>query len=424
MLQAQTRLWPYVPAEVVAEYRELVRTAGTFHDAEVGYLAYALRERCRPGPGQLRIEASVLCWILGVMPESDLLCGTDVLPSERVFRLVVGRSVTALPVDPLLQAVWGLVTARGVIDAYQHRRLLPIVTGSYRPFLLSTERGPSGAPLHQEFARFLLDWRSGADVGPAARRLRAHLAPLYERIGDVAGPTHALLFGTLVVAQLASGGDASVRAARRPASTDMYFLAQVNGMAATSPRQRDDRERLTFGRVDAPTWYALDWALQDLQPAASSRRRGREFARTAVRSLEELERVRAAGILHWMLVTPPLLTEEEADRLGDLLEREDELIQRLKAAYFAAIWDRLPHHTRKWQVVDGGPDSADTSAAMRVYESTLAELIRLAGQMRAASPRYAARRGVYQATMDQLVTALAAHAGPAPAKRSRRRTAP
>jgi hypothetical protein len=404
-------------AEAIARYRTLGRRIEERYETSVGNLADDLRESLRGDEPSFRADLGAILWTLGLVPESRVFEAgrpTSVVPSRRLCRLIVWRSLGVLQIDPLVQYLWLGLKDRPPFNIRDHESLFYQINLLYSGSLLD-----SGfeVPTSRVYAETLVGWFRGS--------LSLEQAEEYLSRFEVAqGLFPEIDWSVYVRMELLAHMVAS------PLGILPRKLKTRDGMRQRRYALVDLSRRVTVRTVTHPEWPALHTRMsgplftlianelstfgQDTRPV--------DFTPEAL--MTALEELRASGLSYWLHVTPPTPTTQEAQRAASELAREGALLDRLRGAYFMMLYPLLPMHFRRFtHLLSGGaPIDPDPEVGRQHYQELRDELAGLYKKMHRLAPEYTAKRLRATAGLSDLVRALGSHAHSRQPERAKRST--
>jgi hypothetical protein len=409
LMAAKYVLWDPQIQTALQEYRKLRGRIQRRYDGAVANLVDDLRESCRPGAHDFRAEIGAILWSLGQIPESRFFrsdADPGFLPSRRLCRTIVERSLDCMAVDPLVQYVWLELKDRLPFNIRDHRALFGRVNQNYHQLLLD-DYGP--VTPSRIYAQTLIAWFRG-DIGGAQ-------AAEYSAAHD--------LVRTLF-----------------PSSVDWVTFLRFDGLAFLLTKQFDGFPPGMTEERQRDYWYHLCDLAADVRRNANlhpewPRIHGRsglgpfwaieaEFQATDGEATDEdgrldrllagLEGIRASGLSYWLKRARPLPPPVIPDALGPMLDREDELLGYLRGSYFLTLHPMLPRHYARYGMQledmlaatrDGKVDAKlDPEVGRRQFKELTAELQALYEAMRPLAPTYAAKRLDATADRARLLAAI------------------
>jgi hypothetical protein len=374
--------------EGIASYRTLAGTVARRFEQAVDNLA---DELLRSDLGTLQLA---LLWTLGFVPECESLRRTGEAPARPMVRTLIRLSLDRIPHDPLTQYVWLEMKDRPSFDLRGHHNVFCVINRRYHQYPPDDDWPvePSRA-----YVETLVRWFDGSlEIDDVAIYL--DLMDMVRGFEDIRGQY---------------GGTSDWSVYLRMISL-AYLLATEHGLLAGDPQRMMGSWRGLLDQVvRTRSWHHLNPHRADLEgtlnyPLFHVVEHGEDRAEV----LHDMERYRAAAMAFPLAAVPPLPREPVDEAL---LEREQELLGWLRAAFFLVNFGQLPAHFRRFAVETGSYDEEaghrlDLETARSDYLEVERLLIELYEEMSTLAPEYAARRRDPASTVNTIIAALGEHA--------------
>jgi len=391
-------------------------------------LAEDMRNSCDANGPNLRAEFGALLWTLGLIPHSLSYQSRQTpagLPSRRLAREIVRRSMHRMRHDRLLQYVWLELKTNDSIQIRSHEELFAIINNRFPDDRLCTH----------------LEWLIGEEPG----RLYARALTGWFRgtLGAEEKDHYIQLVGEIALRRWPE--DLSLTVLR------MYYLAMFLGRrcgwpAGFSTDEAEDfrlmhrwlemaavqRRSLTLYPELPDPQTSLNLCLNEILELILTNP-GEGTGITVARAWDVLEAFRSSALEYWMTVTPPSYPDQELNILGKHFEREEDrlswiagvdemlfqeeqLISWLRGAYFLILSESLPKHFKRyateqsvfWAHRKRGP-ALDPEVGRSEYGEIKRRLHTLWERMAEAVPEYARQRAQSHANWPDLVSAIKLH---------------
>jgi hypothetical protein len=413
--------------EAIVRCRHLARECSVGFERCVRDLADDLRSQCGTDAPGVRSEFAAMLWTLGLVPQSLVFhsmgaCG--VLPTRRVAKEIVRRSMACMRHDRLLQYVWLELKDNESFPLRTHEELFGIINNTFADdeayTLLELLLGEAPGRV---YARTLIAWFRGT-LGAADRdryiRLVASIAAQHWP------EEHRFTLLRMLYLGLFLG-----RRAGWPEGFKADEAEDLGVMREWLVRAQAERRGLTrFPELPDPgtamTLSLHEVLEQELRPQVDA-------AGEIERAWDVLEGFRGSALEYWMCVTPPAFPDAEmesagrrfaaevdrlswAGRVDNLLFQEEERIAWLRGAYFAILYDSLPQHFRRYAAEQrvfrkhqGTGLQLNPTTGRKEYQEIHRQLRALYDQLAEVVPQYTRARTQSHVTWADVVEAAERH---------------
>lgn len=411
--------------------RRLAHECSVAFERLVRDLAEDMREGCGTDVPNLQAEFGALLWTLGLIPQGLAYHSSQApagLPSRRLARAIVRRSMHRMRHDRLLQYVWLELKNNVSIQIRSHEELFAIINNQFPddPFYTHLEVVIGDQP-GRLYARALIGWFRGT----LGAEEKDRYIQLVGEIGSMRWSFEDLLF---TLPRMYYLGIFLGRRCGWPAGFSANESENFRLMHRWVEWAAQHRRRLTlFPDVPDPQ-TSLNLSLNETLELELTKP-GEGADSPVERAWDVLECFRGSALEYWMTVTPPSYPDQELRIIGKRFEREEDRIswtggvaemlfeeeQRidwLRGAYFLILSESLPKHFQRWATADhnaflahrekGGP-VLDPETGRSEYEEIKRQLRTLWERMAEAVPEYAQQRTQSHASWTDVVRAAKAH---------------
>ncbi|MCC6860783.1 MAG: hypothetical protein IT158_19605 [Bryobacterales bacterium] len=391
-------------------------------------LADDLREACAASAPNVRAEFGAILWTLGLIPQSlsyDSRQPSSGLPSRRLAREIVRRSMHRMRHDRLLQYVWLELKNNEGIPIRSHQGLFAIINNQFPDDQLYTQLEILiGNQPGQSYARALAGWFRGT----LGAEEKDRYIQLVSEIASMTWPDDLLhtlprMYYLAMFLGRRSGWPPGFSA---DDSEDFRLMRGWVGVAA------DRRRRLAFLPELPDPQTVLNLSLHEILELELTKR-GDGADSPAARAWDMLEDFRGSALEYWMSVTPPAYPDREMNLVGKRFEREEDRLswsggidrmlfeeeQRmawLRGAYFLILSESLPEHFQRYAADSSNFYSRREKGPVLDPETGRKEYFEIRGQLRALYerlapelPEYSRQRTQTHASWTDVVAAANAH---------------
>lgn len=391
-------------------------------------LADDLREACDAGEPNARAEFGAMLWTLGLIPHSlsyDSRRPAGGLPSRRLARDIVRRSMHRMRHDRLLQYVWLELKNNARIRIRSHQELFAIINNQFPDDQLYTQLELLiGDRPGRLYARALIGWfrgTLGAEEKDRYIRLVCQIASM-TWTGDLLHTLPRMYYLAMFLARR-SGWPPEY------SSDDAEDFRLIRGWLGEAANRR--RGLALLPELPDPQ-TALDFPLHEILELELTKA-GDGADSPAARAWEVLESFRGSALEYWMAVTPPPYPEREIDRIGkrfnreedrlswsggvdEMLSKEEQWLAWLRGAYFLILSQSLPEHFQRYAAESAdfysmrakGP-VLEPEAGRKEYVEIKRQLRALYERLAAELPEYSRQRTQTHASWTDVVAAANAH---------------
>jgi hypothetical protein len=393
-------------AEALVRYRTLGRRIAERYETAVHNLADELRESTRGEAPNFRADVGAIFWTLGLVPESRCFAAgrpatvAAVVPSRRLCRLIVWRSLDVLRVDPLVQYLWLGLKDRPPLDIRSHRSLFFQINVQY-PAPLLDQGFP--VPTSRVYAETLTAWFRGDLHRDQAEEYLERFGLAQELFPEVDWSGYVRM--ELLAQMVGRDSGRLPRRLRNPAALRKRRYALVDMARSVTARATLHPEwPALHTRMNAPVFSLIEDEL------SGERLRSAEFSPAQL--IAAVEALRAAGLSFWLHITPPAPGAGEAAKVAPSLSRESELLDQLRGAYFMMLYPSLPRRFRRYTYALGERDPIEPNPELgrRRFQELREELTTLYRKMRRGAPSYVDKRREPVAGLPELLAAIGSHA--------------
>jgi hypothetical protein len=401
----------------IGRYRRIVQTIAAQEDMAIASLADELREACRSGANSTRSLVAALLWSFGLIPECWALQANPTPPSRRLLRRLIQGSLQLTRDDPLIQYIWLEIKDDAGINLRVHESLLAVFNHRWGQWWIDDEYPMLG--LNAEPSRLYARTLTALLGGKLKEADAVEYLEAYDLIVDCRlrlPPNGFVLHRLHMLRHLICERfgyyrpEFTVEQHVRVLKEEIEGIGLKRAHAARQPECPD-----VLGRFSHASFELIECCLADnAQPDRSERDR-------CMLVLETLERLRTGALAYWLQVNPPLLPVVDDGKLRDLLREEQELLERLRGAYFVALLPTLPLHYQWLDIRLDVLTAMHEDVARRtltylpdVARREMDEIERALGEvaerLQRHVPEYADRRRTPSADLERLVTILNSHA--------------
>jgi hypothetical protein len=390
----------YIPGIETAKnkYRELDLEISKKLNECMKELACDIRKACCTNEINWRSEIGAILWTLGQVPDSALFKHSTVssyLPSQQFFRRLVKSSLLAIPTDPLLQYIWLELKDRPPINLREHRVLFAVINARY-----NHPRLESGFPVSmaEVYAHTIIELFRGTLDDYTVQTFYENFNP-FSQTGDITDASADFRIATLGIELSRSECGAGQRLRSLFAEHSEQMMAVSMKFACNMLEES----------VMYPEWPNVNnfanAFLHELIESKLSLIESSFDPEILMECVTAVEKLRAAALSYWLMITPPLPRMDDPAALEDLINEDSHLRLILRSAYFLARWNSFPEHYRLFSISIHGASNpiqaaqdqlgvpTDSETGRKRYRRAQQDLLNLIKRMEDVSPRYADRRG-------------------------------
>jgi len=408
----------YLVGTSISEYRRLGKRLSDQYQMAIAGLADDLHEACRTSGRACRLVAALL-WTMGRVPECLAINESSDPPRLELLRRLIQSSFQVLRTDSLIQYLWLEMKDIPELDLRAHDALYVFlnhcwdqckIDQAYLMFGLQAE--PS-----RLYARTLASLLAGD--------LDEELASEYLRTYEVVTVTNDLWGNPFWVYLMPR-----MRMLRYYVGKKFgYFPPEFTEQAEVEWLQEEvkhaaqvGRHALTFPDLPNPgmrTGIPIHETIERLLKVESEP----HDSRRCMLAIDTLENFRTGALSYWLDIIPPIAPDDPNQRLEQLLTQEQEILRRIRGAYFLTLRPTLPLHTQ-WSHMDLSDMSAlaedfelnksffRADTGRKELKELNSQLAALADRMFPDAPDYAELRRQPTADLARLVSMLGRHRRP------------
>lgn len=398
-------------------YQKILRTIEERYEIAVLNLTDDLREAWETSNSRIRPWLTALLWTLGLVPESSAIHKSNSLPSRRLLKQVINRSIECIPDDPLIQYIWLELKNDTSIDLRAHQALFSIINHYWDQWLIDKR--------HQAF---------GFNVEPSRIYSQTLIKLFANGLSEAMSTEYMITYKHILdtKAELPYRCEIIHRLHMLCHLIAKRFHYYGTDLATASSNSLSFLKGLTESECDSQIIYFR----YPENPACQFRtshssfdfiefffKADRELNRTSNGHynimVNTMERFRMGAILYWLQVNPPLIICATAPEDVMLFQEEQKLLQDLRGAYFLVLGTILPQQFN-WNDIDWDDLVKIQEPAKRkwFYSPDVARkemiaieesLIKLADRFSVNFAKYATQRRAPNATIEQLISILNFH---------------
>ena len=373
----------------VASYRKLAGAVGRRLELAIDNLTDDLLR------STLRTHLLALMWTLGFVPECESLRRSGRPVSRSMARTLILLSVDRIPEDPLTQYVWLEMKDKPSLDLRGHHFFYMINRryNQYKPDVTWSIE-PS-----RVYAQTLIGWLDGS-LGLDDVTTYLDVIDAVRNFEEIRKYSPGISDWSVYLRMISLA----------------YLLAHEHGMIAGDPSHVEQLEtwRSLMGQVThMRSRHHLNPYRTDLEGTLNYPLFHMvEHLSDPAQIVHELESYRAAAMTFPLAVTPPLSPPRRKHKLARQLDKERELIQWLRGAYFVINFEFLPLHFQRHTHLDDTlecPGGLNLETGRKDYLEVERLLGKLYEKMSTTAGEYAAQRRDATASVKSIARTLRQH---------------